>query len=272
MKKSLFILLFTLFFSSSIFAVQTVSISIVPQMQTTLIQKNWGAFLAELSKNTGIDFKIKYYATIPLFEDGLEHGETDIAFMNPYHAVMAYNWQKYMPIIHDKKSLVGILVVKKDGAIKTIADLNGKSLAFPAPNAFAASLLMRATLIEDKKINFKPIYVKTHSNVYRDVMFGLYPAGGGVNNTLSRENTGVQSQLKILFTTEASAPHPICVHPRIDKKTVQIIKDAILKMGMDPKYKDIMNEIQIPDPVSADYQRDYLPLKKLKLEQYVVNE
>lgn len=159
MRKLFFTLISTLLLNSSLFALETLSVSIVPQMQTTLIQKTWGSFLAELEKNTGIHFQIKHYATIPLFEDGLQHGETDIAFMNPYHAVMAYNWQKYTPIIHDKKGLVGILVVKKDGPIKSLLDLNGKTLAFPAPNAFAASLLMRATLIEDEKITFKPVYV-----------------------------------------------------------------------------------------------------------------
>ena len=248
------------------------TVAIVPQLQTVQIEKSWQPFLNELTKQTGIEFDIKYYATIPLFEKGLKNGEADMAFMNPYHAVMAYDWKNYKPIIHDKKPLVGILVVKKESPIHSISELNGKTIAFPAPNAFAASLFMRALLQEDEKISITPVYVKTHSNVYRDVIFGLYTAGGGVNNTLTREAAGVSSQLRVLYTTKPTASHPLCVSPKIPEKSVMKIRDAILKMGKNPEFKSMLNEIQIPNPVVADYKTEYLPLKKLKLENYVVLE
>ena len=59
-------------------------------------------------------------------------------------------------------------------------DLDGADIAFPAPNAFGASLYMRALLAEQEKININPIYVETHANVYRNVIFGRASAGGGV--------------------------------------------------------------------------------------------
>ena len=272
MKQFTYIFIFFFVMQTTLYCTEQLTVSIVPQMQTFEIQKTWGGFLIELEKQTGLHFELKHYASIPLFEEGLKKGEPDIAFMNPYHTVMAYNWQHYYPIVHDKKQLIGILVVKKDGNIHTLSDLNGKKLAFPAPNAFAASLFMRASLKEDEKISFTPIYVKTHSNVYRDVLFGVYSAGGGVNNTLSRENIAMTSQLKVLYTTKPTAPHPLCVHPRVDKKSIDIIRNAILKMGSDPKYKDILNSIQMPNPVIADYKKEYLPLKKLRLENYVSTE
>ena len=247
-------------------------VSIVPQTQTTHIQKTWGAFLKELGEQTGFEFELKHYASIPLFEKGLEKGEPDIAFMNPYHAVMAHEWNGYQPIVHDKKPLVGILVVKKDGAIKKISDLDGKTLAFPAPNAFGASLYMRALLAEEEKIRFTPIYLKTHANVYRNVLFENYPAGGGVNNTLMREAPSVSSQLTILYATKPSAPHPLCVHPRVGDKSALLIKNAILNMASNPKYKKLLHDIQLPNPVAADYNKEYLKLQKLNLEKYIVSD
>ena len=46
----------------------TYTVSVVPQMQTTHIQKTWGKFLEELSKKTSLNFELKHYANIPLFE------------------------------------------------------------------------------------------------------------------------------------------------------------------------------------------------------------
>jgi len=270
MKSSLRVWIFFTFMSTSVFAdSQTYTVSVVPQMQTTHIQKTWGRFLEELSKKTSLNFELKHYANIPLFEKGLEAGEPDIAFMNPYHAVMAYDWHKYEPIIHDDKKLVGILVVKKDSDIKSLQDLQNKTLAFPSPNAFAASLYMRALLEVQEKISFKPVYVKTHSNVYRNVLFNTYPAGGGVNNTLQREPASVSSQLKVLYTTKKTAPHPLCVHPRVSKEMRDKIQNTILAMSKEPQYKVILHEIQIPHPLSTSYDKEYKSLKKLNLEKYL---
>ncbi|MFA6145414.1 MAG: phosphate/phosphite/phosphonate ABC transporter substrate-binding protein [Sulfurimonas sp.] len=256
----------------SSFAAERYSVAVVPQMQTIYIQKTWGSFLKELSGRTGFEFELRHYATIPLFEQALEEGTPDIAFMNPYHAVMAYDWQKYKPIVHDQKSLVGILVVKKNGAIHKLSDLKGMQIGFPAPNAFAASLYMRALLEQEEGLSFKPVYLKTHTNVYRNVMFGQIGAGGGVNNTLMREDDAVRSQLEVIYTTKPTAPHPLCVHPRMSKKAVQSIETAIFDLAKDPKYKEILDDIQLPTPVKADYVKEYLPLKKLKLEKYIVND
>ncbi len=274
MMKFFFVIytLVALSFTSAFASSQKYIVSVVPQLQTTDIQKTWGSFLRELSKQTGFEFEIKHYATIPLFEKGLENGEPDIAFMNPYHAVMAYEWNKYEPIIHDKESLVGILVVKENSSIKELSELNNTTLAFPAPNAFAASLYMRALLEQEEHVTFTPIYVKTHSNVYRNVLFGKYPAGGGVNNTLMREAPSVTAQLRTLYTTAPTAPHPLCIHPRVSDKTKLIIKNAILKMGEDSKFKDLLNDIQIPNPVHADYNSEYLKLQKLNLKNYIATE
>lgn len=245
-------------------------VSVVPQMQTVHIQKTWGAFLEELSKQTGFSFELKHYATIPLFEDALESAIPDIAFMNPYDSVLAYEWHKYQPIVHDNKKLVGILVVRKDSPIKSVEDLQNKTLAFPAPNAFAASLYMRALLEQEEHISFVPQYVKTHSNVYRNVLFNTFPAGGGVNNTLMREPLSVSSKLRIIYKTKQTASHPICIHPRVSKEVIQKIKNTILTMGKNPAYKALLNDVQLPHPVAADYESEYLSLKKLNLKNYLV--
>ena len=266
------IVLVGLLFYSSGASSQRFTVAVVPQMQTIQIQKKWGPFLKELSQRTGYEFELRHYATIPLFENALEDGVPDIAFMNPYHAVMAYEWQKYRPIIHDQKSLVGILVVKKNGIIHKLSDLNGMQIAFPAPNAFAASLYMRALLEQEEGLSFTPVYLKTHTNVYRNVMFGQMPAGGGVNNTLIREDDTVRSHLNIFYTTKPSAPHPLCVHPRMTKKEIEKIENAIFDLSKEGTYKDLLDDIQIPIPVRADYIKEYAPLKKLKLEKYIINE
>jgi phosphonate transport system substrate-binding protein len=43
-------------------------------------------------------------------------------------------------------------------------------------------------------------------------------------------------------------------------------------MANEPSMKALLDRVQMPNPVPADYARDYKPLEKLNLEKYVVFE
>ncbi len=100
--------------------------------------------------------------------------------------------QGYRPLVRDVgKTLYGVLVARKGGPIHSVKDLQGKTLAFPAPNALAASLQMRQELVDQFSIDFSAHYVKTHDSVYLNALrcsalLGEVDAGGGVQKTLAR--------------------------------------------------------------------------------------
>uniref|UniRef100_A0A832GNQ9 Phosphate/phosphite/phosphonate ABC transporter substrate-binding protein n=1 Tax=Caldimicrobium thiodismutans TaxID=1653476 RepID=A0A832GNQ9_9BACT len=243
---------------------------VVPQFEPEYIYSAWNPVLKEISKILNIQLELKIYKTIPEFEKAFLAGEFDFAFMNPYHAVMAKKAQGYIPLIRDRTPLKGIIVIKKDAPFSSITDLDGAVIAFPAPNAFAASLYMRALLTEKFKIRFTPKYVKTHDNVYRHVLLGLAQAGGGVNNTFLRQPPEVRENLRILFETPPFAPHPIVAHPRVPSSLQKNFVKVFLELSKEKRWTDNFHKIQIPDPLPADYERDYLPLEKLNIEKYLV--
>jgi len=268
----LLIFFITAAFKKSLAQERVFTIGVVPQFTPVEIFERWGPLVKELENRTGLKFELKTYKSIPEFEKAFLKGEPDFVFMNPYHQVMAYKAQKYIPLVRDKTPLTGILVVRRDSPVKEVKDLDGKVIAFPAPNAFAASLYMRALLAEKFKIKFTPEYVKTHDNVYRQVILGKAQAGGGVNNTFLRQPEEVKRELRILYETPSAAPHPFSVHPRVPKEVIDKVKKAILDMANEPSMKALLDRVQMPNPVPADYARDYKPLEKLNLEKYVVLE
>jgi len=202
------------------------SFAVVPQYSAVELHKDWAPLLARLSKDTGLVFELKILPSIPLFETSFLKGEPDFAYMNPYHMVMAKKAQMYVPILRDAKPLTGVLVVRKDSSFKTLKDLNGQKIAFPAPNAFGASLYMRTLLSEVARIQFEPIYVKTHSNVYRNVIRKDAAAGGTVNVALNDEIAEVREQLQVLYQTPPVASHPVVAHPRITVAVQNIVAKA----------------------------------------------
>lgn len=247
------------------------TISVVPQYNGVQLHTEWSPLLARIARDTGIQFQLVLAKTIPQFETTVLAGEPDFAYMNPYHAVMAKRAHNYQPFIRDSKSLKGILVVRQDSPYKTLHDLDKKSLGFPAPNAFGASLYMRA-LLTAEQVDFQTQFLSTHSNVYRSVLNGTVAAGGGINTTLNDEAPEVRSQLRILYQTPESAPHPIVAHPRVPAEVVKTLRDALLNLSKDAEGQRLLAEIRMAQPINADYQRDYLPLERLKIEKFVILE
>ena len=179
-------------------------------------------------------------------------------------------WRGFLPLLRDGQSqLEGILVVRKDSPVRRIADLNGATVAFPAPNAFAASLLPRA-LLSRAGIRITPSYVRTHSNVYRAVILSSSLAGGGVNNTLQRERPEVRQRLRVLWRTPPFPAHPFSAAATVPLTVRRRVQEAFLDLGRTAQGRQLLAKVQLPQVVKADYARDYAPLAALGLERYVV--
>jgi phosphonate transport system substrate-binding protein len=246
------------------------TVAVVPQFRAEEIHRVWAPLLERLGKETGQTFVLSVASSIPAFEEAMLAGRPDFAYMNPYHQVMGMRAQAYVPLLRDSKPLTGILVVRKDDPIKSVKELDGRQIAFPAPNAFGASLWIRALLEKREGIKIKPVYVKTHSNAYRHAATGLSAAAGGIESTLGEEPAEMQSALRVLLETPGVPPHPLSAHPRVPPATQRAVTEALLRMAADPSLKALMGDIPWTSVVRADYNRDYKPLEKFGLEEYVV--
>ena len=246
-------------------------LSVMPQFTPGEIHRNWTPIVDKLSRATGRQIEIKIYSSVQKFETAFLKGEIDLAFMNPYLAVMAKRAQGYIPLVRDDTSLInGILVVRHDSLITSTKELDGKRIAFPAPNSFGASLYIRALLHEQEKISITPYYLKTFSNTYRHVISGDAVAGGGISTWLKQEPPEIQSQLRILFETPGWPSPPLVAHPRMPAELRQIVINTLLEMQNDPDGQKMLKQIRMSKLIKAYYAKDYQYLEKLKLEKYIV--
>lgn len=246
------------------------SVAVVPQFPAAALHRDWTPLLEQLGRRLGVEFRLQLQTTIPRFETDVFSGIADLAYLNPYHQVIAQREQGYLPLVRSRVPLTGVLVVRRDDPIGALRALDGKTLAFPAPNAFGASLWMRALLTEREKVQFTPVYVQTHGNVYRQVLAGQVAAGGGVNHTLAQERDEVRQGLRVLFETPGVAPHPLSAHPRVEPALRKAIADALVEMAARPDGEALLRAVEIEGLVRADHGRDYAPLEAFRLERYVV--
>jgi phosphonate transport system substrate-binding protein len=223
----------------------TLTFGIVPQQSARTLVKLWGPIFQHIEKETGIKVRFETASNIPTFEKRMAVGKYDLAYMNPYHYVVFSENPGYKPVSKARgKRIKGIMVVRKDSKIEKLKDLDNNALAFPAPAAFAASILPRTNLAQ-KGVTFIPKYVSSHDSVYRTVAKGIYPAGGGIVRTFKNVAPKIRKQLKIVWTSKGYTPHAIAVHPRVNKSHVKKIQNALINMEHNAVGKQLLENIKI---------------------------
>ena len=243
---------------------------VVPQYQATEINASWGALLEGLNKEGLPKIELIFAKDITDFETQFLIGKPDLIYCNPYHMVMAKKAQGYSPLLRDKKPLTGILIASRDRdeeAIEDVKSLEGKTLLFPSPNAFGASLYMRALLTKEMGINFVTKYVKTHPNVIRGVVRNDGQAGGMVAATYLAEADVLRDKTRVIYETPPVPAHPIAAHPRVDKATQELLTKAFIAFIQSHEQAGV--DIKIPNPVRSTYAKDYQALERLGLEAFV---
>ncbi|WNO05328.1 phosphate/phosphite/phosphonate ABC transporter substrate-binding protein [Rhodoferax mekongensis] len=268
--RSLVGLLAAWFSSGTAVHADTFSFSVVPQFPVVEVFRSWRPLLEALEVETGHKFELKTSESIPKFEASFLAAEPDFVYLNPYHTVMAHRSGGYIPLVRSSEPLSGILVVRKDSSLRELAELKGSTIAYPAPNAFGASLYMRALLGERFKLATEPVYVQTHVNAYRAVIRGDNPAAGGIRSTLDREPAEVRDKLRVLYETPSTASHPVAVHPRVNASVRTTVRNALLKIAKTEAGSKLMEGVSLDALVAADYAKDYAPLEALRLDRFVV--
>lgn len=211
-------------------SLDTYVVGIVPQQSASKLAKLWIPVLNHVGKQAGVRLQFETAKSIPEFEKRCADGLYDIAYMNPYHYTVFHESPGYEAIAKQaKKQIQGIIVKRKDNPMTTLEDLANETLAFPAPRAFAATLLTRAAL-DAKSVPYAPKFVSSHDSVYRGVAKGLFPAGGGIVRTFKGIEPDIQDQLEIFWKTPTYTPHAFAIHPRVSSEAKTAIVTHILAL------------------------------------------
>lgn len=249
---------------------ETLTFGVVPQQSASKLAEDWGPLLAEVSKRSGVQINFRTAASIPVFEERLGRGEYDLAYMNPYHYIVFNAAVGYRAFAKEQdRKIKGIVVVRKDSPYKTAADLAGKTVAFPAPAAFAASVLTQAEFGR-LQIPIEAKFVSSHDSVYRVVASGLQEAGGGIQRTLETTAPEVSGALRVLFETPAYTPHAFAAHPRVSATTLAKVMAAMNSLPNDDTGRRLLAPLAFKGFAPAD-NKDWSDIRELDihlLERY----
>jgi phosphonate transport system substrate-binding protein len=245
---------------------KTITFGVVPQQAANVLANVWVPLTQYLSAQTGLTVKFATAKNIPNFEQRLSENAYDIAYMNPFHYVYFSEYNEYHAIAKQaNKQINGILITRKDSNIGSIDDLQNKTLAFPAPAAFAASILPRAELALND-VDFTPRYVSSHDSVYLNVSKGFFVAGGGVLRTFNNMPEEIRNQLKIFWTTQPYTPHAIAVAPSLSVDDTVAIQSALENLHTTDIGREILKNLGMEAFVIA-HDTDWDDVRNLNISK-----
>jgi phosphonate transport system substrate-binding protein len=227
--------------------------------------------------------RIVVFEKMHLLAQALREGKVDLFHDSVVPTMVLSKWTGSVPILRQWKygeaDYEGIILVKKNSGIDTLADLKGKVIAFEEPHSTSASILPRM-LLEEKKL--KLVQIKSPGTAKPDEVGYVYGTDGSSINVLitgrvdaatsvtreiERLKSEVQETLKIIGKTITVPRQLIAVRKDFDSKLVKALKEVLVNMDKNPEGQGVLKRQQNTTKI------DEIPpgsLEELKhIERYV---
>ncbi len=203
------------------------------------------------------------FATAPDFRRFMaraKRGRYDVVFLNPYlyrqlHGYRAVARIKGVPFI-------GLLIARRGAAIGPLTPqiLKGRSIAFPDPDAFAATLMVKEYLrargvIVDTEM--RPVYLRSQDSVILAVARGLVDLGGTWPWSLDQEPAAIRAEVRILARTPPGPEMPIAVRDSLSPATVRALQKALTGLTGSAAGRRILRRLRIPAGFAIATPSDY---------------
>lgn len=216
---------------------------VVPQLSPIVTAERWQPLLNEISRQTGSTLRFATATSVTTFEERVLHGEYDYVYLNSLLYQQTLKSQGYRALVRDEKPLRGIIVVRHDGPT-SLDELAKKTLAFPSPRAFGATLLPRADL---RRLNIRHdvSYLGTHESVYQSIAQGRHIAGGGVQRSFDLLPEAQRRNLRILHTTAPAPAHVIAAHARVPLQETERLRQALLGLHENPATARALTQLEM---------------------------
>jgi len=195
-----------------------------------------------------------------LLAQALKEGKVDLFHDSLVPTLVLSKRTGSVPILRQWKygeaEYAGIIVVKKNSGIKTLADLRGKVIAFDEPHSTSASVLPRM-LLEEKKL--KTVEIKTPGTVKPDVVGYVYGTDGNATNVLitgradaaatihreiERLKPEIRESLQVIGQTMSVPRQLMAVRKDLDPKIINAVKEILISMEKDPTGQGVLTRQQ----------------------------
>jgi phosphonate transport system substrate-binding protein len=220
----------------------------------------------------GVSIKLEASRDYAAYDAKLAAGHFHLALPNPYQTLVASeHGYRVFGKMGDDHDFRGIILVRKDGGIREVADLKGKSVSYPAPTALAATMLPQWYLHShglDVMRDIDNRYVGSQESSIMNVYRGITAAGATWPppwRALSRERPELARELKVIWQTESLPNNGLVARADLPPDTVARIGQLFFNLHAHAEGRRILAAMALSRYEPADIAT-YQPVRDFLLE------
>ncbi len=252
---------------------KTVYFSAITLYHPIVMYQKYQPLMDYLSKNTPYNFELKLNRDYRNIIGYLAKKKVQLALLGGSTYVLAKEKIDIVPILKPLGSdgnpfYRSVIVTRsKNAAINSIADLRGKSVAFPSVYSTSGFLTPVYYLYADAKISLEDLArydnFRYHDSVAREVLRGNFDAGAVIDAVAKQfERCG----LKRVWTSPPIPGLPIVVRADEDPDLVFAVKKALLSIDYNnPEHRAIMSrwDAELRYGFAEAHDKDYDIMRKM---------
>ena len=210
----------------------------------------------------------------------LQARQVDIAFLPPAAFVLAEKRAGAKVILKSlfkgQSRYYAAIFTRRDSAIRQIADLRGKRMAFVDPTSTSGSLFPRLMLkqsgIDPERGLGRVMYAGSHDAVVMAVLRGKVDAGAAYSNddkgsraawTQVLKTPEEQRSIRVLAVSRPIPADTISVRPDLDPVLVDRVKRALIDLSASPEGRARIHEIYRVDGFTTATSQEYEPVREV---------
>jgi phosphonate transport system substrate-binding protein len=217
-----------------------VRFGILPRLSAVELYDMFNPLALYLSEETGEKVSLVIPRDFEAFKAVARAGQIDVGFANPLIYVQLRKEMLLDPLALASEPkggprFRGIIIARKDSAIRSIRDLKGKRLLFVEKNSAAGYIFQMMTLSSaglDVKKDFITLpFAKKHDVVVKAVFNGAADAGGLREDDLEKQKGSLDiSKIRIVAYTDYYPNWPLFAAPTLRKEFSEKLRTALLKL------------------------------------------
>ena len=220
---------------------KTYNFSPVNQHSLELTATYWNPILKYVSDKSGVPLSLRLSRTSAETTAKVVAGDADFSFTNhlfsPERAKLG--WTVFGR--RDAPPVQGQILVLADSPIKSLADLAGKDVAFPGPEALVAYKTTYAKLLE-QKIAVTPVFAGNLDAAFSQVIAGRVFAMGSNSQMTDEYASREKRNFRVLWSSPPFNDLALMASPRVPRPQLQAVAKAFTGMHLDAQGKKILED------------------------------
>lgn len=205
---------------------------VLNQQSAIQTAERWNPILRYLSQKTGIPLRLIMAPTVQETDAMMGRGEFDLIYTN--HNFQPEYDGKYQVLARwAGKPVHGALVVHEDAPLRSLSDLQGKTVAFPSEDAFLAYAVPMVALRE-AGVGITPRFSGHQDAAMAQFKARLVDAAAVNSRFLEAYARREQLGYRLLYMSEPFHELPVLIHPRVPARQATLLRRAMLGMARDP--------------------------------------